>query len=129
MVEINELNRSISLYFHLSPNLYWQYANMHPIDLILLFGVLPGFPNIMPRIPSLLISPKSPSSSRECSAIMEEEDDSMSMDQTLWETRKLVTRYPEELNTDSNMTPALTSVFISLESTLVNVNQSIYYLQ
>ena len=41
----------------------------------------PGFHHTTPRFPSLLISPKSPSSSRECSAIVE--DDSISMDQTM----------------------------------------------
>ena len=41
----------------------------------------PGFHDTTPRFPSLLISPKSPSSSRECSAIVE--DDSSSMDQTM----------------------------------------------
>ena len=41
----------------------------------------PGFQDTTPRFPSLLISPKSPSSSRECSAIVEE--DSISMDQTM----------------------------------------------
>ena len=41
----------------------------------------PGFHDITPRFPSLLISTKSWSSSRECRAIVE--DNSMSMDQTL----------------------------------------------
>ena len=37
--------------------------------------------DMMEELRSLLISPKSPSSSRECSAIVE--DDSISMDQTI----------------------------------------------
>ena len=37
----------------------------------------PGLPDTPPQFPSLVISPKSPSSSRECSPIMEE--DSMSI--------------------------------------------------
>ena len=43
-------------------------------QLINFVAPFPGFPDIMPRFPSLLISPKS--LSRECSAILE--DDSMS---------------------------------------------------